>query len=133
LTSSKYVGWISRHAFLSGTVIALVLGLLFQLSPSYWQLAILAGFAAGLVVKGWLRGFAVGFAGILVSWIVYVAYAWVMFPTPRLFSALGEIVGIPGPILVVLVMLIGSLFGGLGGAIAAALQGIIRIPRSRSP
>jgi hypothetical protein len=129
LKSPKYTGWVSRHAFLSGTVIALVLGLLFQLSPSYWQLAILAGFAAGLVVKGWWRGFAVGFVGILVSWVVYVAYAWGMFPTSRLISALGEIVGIPGLILVVLVMLIGSLFGGLGGAIAAALRGMIRTVR----
>lgn len=129
MKSSKYAGWISRHAFLSGTVIALVLGLLFQLSPSYWQLAILAGFAAGLIVKGWWRGFAVGFVGILLSWIVYVVYAWVVFPTPRLISTLGEIVGIPGPILAVLAMLIGSLFGGLGGAIAAALRATIRTIR----
>ena len=107
-------------------MIALVLGLLFQLSSSYWQLVILAGFAAGLVVKGWRRGFTVGFVGTLVSWVVYVAYAWGMFPTSRLISALGEIVGIPGLILVVLVMLIGSLFGGLGGAIATALRGMIR-------
>lgn len=129
MKSSNYAGWISRHAFLSGTVIALILGLLFQLSPSYWQLAILAGFAAGLLVKGWWRGFAVGFVGILVSWIVYVAYAWVMFPTPRLISILGEIVGIPGPILVVIAMLVGSLFGGLGGAIAVALRATIRTIR----
>jgi hypothetical protein len=110
-------------------VIALILGLLFQLSPSYWQLVILAGFAAGLVVKRWWRCFAVGFVGILMSWIVYVAYSWVMFPTSRLVSALGEIVGIPGLVMIALAMLIGSLFGGLGGAMAAALQGIVRTLR----
>jgi len=110
-------------------VIALVLGLLFQLFPSYWQLVILAGFAAGLIVKGWWRRFAVGFVGILVSWIIYVVYTWAMFPTSRLVSTLGDIVGIPGPILVVLAMLIGSIFGGLGGAIAAALGATIRTLR----
>ena len=114
---------------MSGIAIALVLGLLFQLSPSYWQLVVLAGLLAGLVVKGWWRGFAVGFVGILLSWIIYVTYMWTTFPTSRLISTLGDIVGIPGSILVVLTMLIGSLLGGLGGAIAAALRTMIRAIR----
>ena len=126
---SNYANWVSRHTFLGGTVIALALGLLFQPSPTYWQLVILAGFAAGLVVRGLWRGFAVGFVGILVSWIIYVAYAWAVFPTSRLISVLGEIVGIPGLIMVALVILIASLFGGLGGAMAAALQATIRTIR----
>jgi hypothetical protein len=129
LKSTKYTDWISQHAFVSGIAIALVLGLLFQLSPSYWQLVVLAGLLAGLVVKGWWRGFAVGFVGILLSWIIYVTYMWTTFPTSRLISTLGDIVGIPGSILVVLTMLIGSLLGGLGGAIAAALRTMIRAIR----
>lgn len=126
---STYTSWISQHAFISGILIALLLGILFQLLPLYWQLVILAGFVAGLVAKSWLRGFAAGFIGILLSWILYVTYAWTMFPTSRVVSTLSDIVGIPVPMLLGLVMLIASLLGGLGAAIGTSLLGITRTLR----
>ncbi len=104
----------------------MVLGILFQYFANYWQLIILAGLVAGLIVKRWLRGFIAGFLGVLLSWVVYVAYLWAISPAPRLLSTLGDIVGISGLLLVCLVMLVASLFGGLGAVVGVALHAMIR-------
>ena len=104
----------------------MVLGILFQYFANYWQLIILAGLVAGLIVKRWLRGFIAGFLGVLLSWVVYVAYLWAISPAPRLLFTLGDIVGISGLLLVCLVMLVASLFGGLGAVVGVALHAMIR-------
>lgn len=126
MSTSTATRLVSRHALISGTLIALVLGILFQFFPNYWQLIILAGLIAGLIVKRWLRGFVAGFLGVLLSWIIYVAYFWVISPAPQLISTLGDIVGISGLLLICLVVLVASLFGGLGAVIGVALQAMIR-------
>jgi hypothetical protein len=103
--------------------------MLFQFFPNYWQSIILAGLIAGLVVKRWLKGFVTGFLGVLLSWTIYVAYLCVTSPAPQLISTLGDIVGISGLVLISLIMLVASLFGGLGAVIGVALQGLIRRQR----
>jgi len=126
LSKSRVVRSFSQHALITGTLIAFVLGILFQFFANYWQLVILAGVVAGLIVKRWLRGFIAGFVGVLLSWVIYLAYLWIISPAPRLISILGDIVGMSGLLLVCLVTLIASLFGGLGAVIGAVLQAMIR-------
>jgi uncharacterized protein YqhQ len=125
LSKSRVVRSFSQHALITGTLIAFVLGILFQFFANYWQLVILAGVVAGLIVKRWLRGFIAGFVGVLLSWVIYLAYLWIISPAPRLISILGDIVGMSGLLLVCLVTLIASLFGGLGAVIGAVLQAMI--------
>ena len=126
MSKSRVVRSFSQHALITGTLIAFVLGILFQFFANYWQLVILAGVVAGLIVKRWLRGFIAGFVGVLLSWVIYLAYLWIISPAPRLISILGDIVGMSGLLLVCLVTLIASLFGGLGAVIGAVLQAMIR-------
>lgn len=126
MSALTVVRMIREHALLGGTAIAFLLGIAFQFLPSYWQFIMLAGLVPSLLFKGWLKAFTAGFLGVLLSWVVYVAYVWMVFPAPRLISALGDIVGIPGTVLVALAMLIGSLFGGLGAVVGIALQRILR-------
>jgi len=126
LKTSRVVRSFSQHALITGTLIAFVLGILFQFFANYWQLVILAGLVAGLIVKRWLRGFIAGFVGVLLSWVIYLAYLWIISPAHQLVSVLGDIVGISGLLLVCLVTLIASLFGGIGAVIGIALRAIIR-------
>jgi hypothetical protein len=106
-------------------LIALLLGIAFQFFPNYWQLIVVAGLAAGLVSKTWLKAFAAGFVGVLLSWIVYIAYAWAVSPASEMISILGDIVGIPGLLLVALAVLVASIFGGLGSVITVALRRLL--------
>ena len=126
MSTSRVVRLFSQHALITGTLIAFVLGILFQFFANYWQLVILAGLVAGLIVRRWLRGFIAGFVGVLLSWVVYLAYLWIISPAPRLISVLGDIVGMSGLLLVCLVTLIASLFGGIGAVIGVALRAMIR-------
>lgn len=126
MSTSRVVRLFSQHALITGTLIAFVLGILFQFFANYWQLVILAGLVAGLIVRRWLRGFIAGFVGVLLSWVVYLAYLWIISPASRLISILGDIVGMSGLLLVCLVTLIASLFGGIGAVIGVALRAMIR-------
>jgi len=107
-------------------VIALILGLVFQFLPNYWQLVIIAGLMPGLLTGRWLRAFLGGFVGVLLSWVIYLTYAWSVSPASSLISSLGEIVGIPGVLLVGLAALTASLFAGLGAIVGVAFRKLIR-------
>jgi len=122
LSASALSRFILDHSVTSGTLIALALGIVFQFLPNYWQLIIFAGLVPGLIVKSLPRGFVSGFLGVLFSWVVYVAYLWIVSPVVQVISTLGDIVGLPGPLLVGLAMLVASLFGGLGAAIGVTLR-----------
>jgi len=126
LSASTVTRLVSDHVLASGSVIAFVLGIVFQFFPNYWQLIVLAGLVPGFLFRSWLRAFGAGFLGVLLSWVVYVGFMWLVFPAPQIISTLGAIVGIPGPVLVGLAMVVGSLFGGLGAVIGVALQSIVR-------
>jgi len=122
LSASSLSRFILDHSVTSGVLIALALGIVFQFLPNYWQLIIFAGLVPGLIVKSLPRGFVSGFLGVLFSWVVYVAYLWIVSPVVQVISTLGDIVGLPGPLLVGLAMLVASLFGGLGAAIGVTLR-----------
>ena len=122
MSASALSRFILDHSVTSGTLIALALGIVFQFLPNYWQLIIFAGLVPGLIVKSLPRGFVSGFLGVLFSWVVYVAYLWIVSPVVQVISTLGDIVGLPGPMLVGLAMLVASLFGGLGAAIGVTLR-----------
>lgn len=122
MSASALSRFILDHSVTSGTLIALALGIVFQFLPNYWQLIIFAGLVPGLIVKSLPRGFVSGFLGVLFSWVVYVAYLWIVSPVVQVISTLGDIVGLPGPLLVGLAMLVASLFGGLGAAIGVTLR-----------
>ena len=122
MSASALSRFILDHSVTSGTLIALVLGIVFQFLPNYWQLVIVAGLVSGLIIKSLPRAFVSGFLGVLLSWIVYVACLWIVSPVAQVISTLGDIVGLPGPLLVGLAVLVASLFGGLGGAIGVTLR-----------
>ena len=122
MSASSLSRFILDHSVTSGVLIALALGIVFQFLPNYWQLIIFAGLVPGLIVKSLPRGFVSGFLGVLFSWVVYVAYLWIVSPVVQVISTLGDIVGLPGPLLVGLAMLVASLFGGLGAAIGVTLR-----------
>jgi len=126
LSASTLARLVSHYTLLSGTLVAFLLGIAFQFFPNYWQLVVLGGVVPGFVLRSWSRAFTAGFIGILLSWVVYVAYLWLAFPASQVISTLGDIVGIPGPVLVGLALLVGSLFGGLGAVVGIALQRMIR-------
>jgi len=75
-----------------------------------------------LIVNSWSRGFVSAFLGVLLSWIVYVAYLSLVSPVAQVISTLGDIVGLPGPLLVGLATVVASLFAGLGATIGTALR-----------
>lgn len=126
MSSSTLTRAVSDHPLTSGTLIALILGLVFQFLPNYWQLVIIAGLMPGLLTGRWLRAFLGGFVGVLLSWVIYLTYAWSVSPASSLISSLGEIVGIPGVLLVGLAALTASLFAGLGAIVGVAFRKLIR-------
>jgi len=116
----------SEHPVPSGTLIALILGLVFQFLPNYWQLVIIAGLVPGLLTSRWIGAFFGGFLGVLLSWVIYLTYAWSVSPASSLVSSLGETAGIPGILLVGLAILTASLLAGLGAIVGVAFRKLIR-------
>lgn len=109
---------------LAGLLISFCLALLFTATP-FWQLGLLAGFAGGICLNRMRWGALSGFLGVALAWLAYMVAqdAWTL-----LDQIGGIIIGgkEKGTIIGLVVTVIGSFLGGLGGAIGAGIRRIIK-------
>ena len=104
--------------FILSIVVAIVLASLLSLIP-IWQLVILAGIAAGVLNETMKKGTLSGAAGVFIFWLIYMVHGMVTRNTYALLDLFGAlIIGSGyGWLLFILILLLGTLFGALGGAI----------------
>ena len=115
-------------------VVAFLMALLFTLTP-LWQLSILAGVLGGLFVSKMKCGAFSGFVGTALAWSLYVIIEVISNQTQLLFGNLsGLLAGTDrlGPILILVVILVGGLLGMLGGIIGAGIRALV-LPYIRAP
>lgn len=107
--------------------------LLFALTP-LWQLALVAGALAGLLSPRMKWGAIAGCLGTALGWLVYMG---ISFLTTQSYALLGQVAGIifgsasMSSVLILLVTLIGALFGTLGGSIGSGARILFVAHKSR--
>lgn len=113
---------------LLGTVTALAFHLMFG-----WAWSVAGGVVAGVLgrKRGWLAGgIAVG-----LSWVLFVAHAFIVAsaPTLRLLHIIGGLFGgIPSMLVPVITVLPGLLLGIAGGALGSSVHPLIAPPLTKS-
>ncbi|HMF33366.1 MAG TPA: hypothetical protein VKK79_18210 [Candidatus Lokiarchaeia archaeon] len=90
-----------------------------------WQLSLAAGFIGGIICRKMKAGALVGLCGVALGWLVYMLLRFVTNQTYVLLDQIGNLLfGASGFgwVLVLLIALIGGLFGTLGGAIGSGTR-----------
>ena len=102
-----------RVAFLAGFALALIL-----LLTGTWQLALLAGFLAGMFSPRGSLAALIGGVSVASAWAAYLLYVFVLGEGLPLANLVGEILGVgPGSwwLLTFLTLVLGLLVGAVGG------------------
>ncbi len=92
---------------------------------SFWQLAIVAGIIGGIFCIKTKLGALVGSLGVGLAWLVYVIIKALTTQVIALFDQVGSIIigstGL-GIVFVILVVVIGFLFGLIGGYLGSSIR-----------
>lgn len=101
-----------------------VLTMLFTLTP-YWQLTILAAVIGGLLCTKTKCGILSALVGTTLAWGLYICIGVIRNNTNILFDQLGSfIIGSSGfgILLIFIILIVGALFGVLGGIIGSGIR-----------
>ncbi|MHA1728536.1 MAG: hypothetical protein ACTSWY_07370 [Promethearchaeota archaeon] len=88
-----------------------------------WQLIIIAGIVTGLLNKTMRRGTLCAAAGVGICWLALMIYGMVSINAYTMLDQFGGLLGLKGMawVLFVIILLVGTMFGALGGAIGSGL------------
>ncbi|MBD3186348.1 hypothetical protein GF325_05925 [Candidatus Bathyarchaeota archaeon] len=133
LQRGKLVASMDKFDYLWALGVALGAGLLLTLT-GVWQLAALAGFLSGMLVrrKGGIAWWT-GFLGVLGSWLIIIMYFIATQPAIALMNLIIEyLIGSSGLWIIglLLTVMIGALLGGTGSYLGYAL---ILLVKKRPP
>ncbi len=121
-----------RRALLA-MVAALIASFGLAFSP-LWQLSLVAGAIAGLLSARMKWGAIMGCLGTALGWLAYMG---LMFLISESYALVEQVAGIIfgstslGWILILLITLIGGLFGTLGGSIGSGVRILISARKTR--
>jgi len=110
-----------KRNFLIGTLISLALSSLLSLIP-IWQLIFIAAFAGGIVNRKVKFGALSGALGVAIFWLLYVIDGVFFNGLYNLFDIFGTLIigsGF-GWLILLIIVVIGFLFGLLGGSIGSS-------------
>ncbi|MBN1802895.1 MAG: hypothetical protein JW891_15405 [Candidatus Lokiarchaeota archaeon] len=123
---------IEKRLFIISIVISILLQIL-GLFIYIWQYSILPGIIAGLINKKASRSIIASAIGVLSVWIPYMLFAFTSkntFLTLDYFATLifGEL-GY-GPVLLIVILCLGTILGALGGAIGYGTHNLLCLKQS---
>ncbi|MFW9780444.1 MAG: hypothetical protein ACFFE8_16505 [Candidatus Heimdallarchaeota archaeon] len=109
-------------------LVTTVLSLMVSLTP-LWQLTIIAALFGGLFCTTMKRGALTGTVGVGFAWFTYM----LMNPIHTLLNQFGTLVigQDMGWLVLLIIFLVGSLFGFLGGSLGAGIR-MLAFPPNRS-
>lgn len=116
--------FMEKYGVLLGIIVTFFASYLVILA-SLWQLTILAAVVGGIFTKKTRIGALIGSAGIGLSWLVYVLMKVMTSQIVELFNQVGIIiVGSDGfgPVFIGIVILLGFVFGLLGGYLGSSIR-----------
>jgi len=105
------------------------IGVSFILSFSHvWQMIIIAGIIAGIFNSSMKRGALSGAAGVGIFWLIFMFYGIITKNSYPLLDQIGTLfIGAGyGWLIFLLILLIGILFGALGGATSSGAMILIK-------
>ncbi len=102
---------------------------------SIWQLAVVAGIIGGFFCTKTKLGALIGSLGVGLAWLLYVIIKVITSEIVTLFDQVGTVItGAEGfgMILIVVVVVIGFLFGLFGGYLGSSIRVLIDFQRTRT-
>lgn len=115
---------IKNHSFALSIVACAVTGFIFALTP-IWQLSFIAGGIGGVFNSHQKKGALSGMIGMLLAWSASIFFYLLLNKTNILFDQLGVLIlnqtGM-GWLFVLLIILIGTIIGTLGGLVGSGIN-----------
>jgi len=113
--------------FLLSILVGAILAGILSLIP-VWHLVLIAGIVAGLLNRTMKKGTLSGAAGVCVCWLIIMIYGMVTINAYILLDQFGALLigsGF-GWLIFIIVLLVGTMFGALGGAIGSAVMILLK-------
>ncbi len=123
-----------KQRFLLSILIAMVITYALTF-VEYWQLIVIPGLVAGVLNKNTKKGSRSGAIGVFLTWFIYIVYA---IATRGTYIYLDQFAGLIvgslgyGWILIVLVLVLGIVFGALSGFIGSAIAILYKAKKDRN-
>lgn len=111
---------LADYSSLVALIVSFALAFLFALTP-IWHLSLLAGIIGGYFCIEMKWGTLSSFLGVSIAWLVYILTQ----NAGQTLDQIGNIIlgsGGMGTIVLVLIVLLGGLFGALGGSIGSGIR-----------
>ena len=115
---------LDKYSFYFSILVSFIISGLFTLTP-LWQLTIIAGIFGGFLCLKMKHGALGSMIGVVLSWGIYILVKIIGNNTNVLFDQLGTlIIGSTGLgfLFILIVLIVGAIFGFLGGAIGSGIR-----------
>ncbi len=125
---------IENRTFFISIVVVLCLTMLLTLVP-VWQLVIIPGIIAGMLNKSLKYGVLSGFIGVTLSWGIYILVGMITRNAYIILDQFGALIfgeGF-GWLILILIILIASTFGAMGGGIGNGFMTLINTYIEKHP
>lgn len=125
--------FIRRRNFAFGVIAASIVTLILVFIP-FWQLILIPGVIAGLLNKKIRNGIYSGLLGISIVWVLYIAQSFI---TRNTYVLLDQFAGVIfgslgyGWIFFLIIILMGMVFGALGGGIGSCIRILVEMQQER--
>jgi hypothetical protein len=118
---------IEDRNFLMSIFIAILLAGILSLIP-LWQLVIIAGIFAGFLNKSMKRGTLSGAIGVFIFWLIFIVFHIVAINAYSLLDQFGALLISTGFgwLILIIILLVGTLLGALGGTIGSGLLMLLK-------
>ncbi|MEE9410023.1 MAG: hypothetical protein V3V41_03775 [Candidatus Heimdallarchaeota archaeon] len=126
--SEKIFTFVKNYSNFIGVISSFILALLFVYT-TIWQLSIVAGFIGGLFYKRMKYGAIAGLVGVGTAWLIFVVIDVLSTNVNSLLDQIGSIIlGVSGLgwIFILIVILLGFIFGVLSGSIGSAVRMLLK-------
>ncbi len=126
--TEKIFTFIKNKSNFIGVISSFILALLFVYT-TIWQLSIVAGFIGGLFYKRMKHGAIAGLVGVGTAWLIFVVIDVLSTNVNSLLDQIGSIIlGVSGLgwIFILIVILLGFIFGVLSGSIGSAVRMLLK-------
>jgi hypothetical protein len=123
----RILNFLDEKSTYMGFIVCFVFAFIFVFTP-VWQLSMLAGVLGGLFYNKMSKGALVGLTGIAAAWVLYIVIELLSSGIYTLLNQIGGIIlGMVGYgwIFILVLVLIGIIFGTLGGSLGSGIRIII--------
>lgn len=113
---------IENRNFYISIIVALCLTMILTTIP-VWQLVIIPGIIAGFFNKNMKRAILAGLIGVFAAWIIYILHGLITRNVYIILDQFGALIISTGYgwLLLIIIILMGAIFGALGGGFGYGL------------